>query len=94
MPNPINVPITPPRVAFLDPRSGTISREWYLFFLSLFQLTSGSNVSLDDLQKGPLAPGVSELQADLDTVRQELQTLPYPATPLEYHEVLAWLSPE
>ena len=53
MPNPINVPITPPRVEFIDPRTGTISREWYMFFLSLFQLTSGSSQSLTDLQKGP-----------------------------------------
>ena len=27
--------ITPPRVAFIDERSGAISREWYRFFLSL-----------------------------------------------------------
>ena len=96
MPNPLNVPITPPRVAFIDPRSGTVSREWYLFFLSLFQSQGGSSISLDDVQKGPPpltvdeltllidravgnltpAPGTSELQAALDTVRQELQTLP------------------
>ena len=96
MPNPLNVPITPPRVAFIDQRSGTVSREWYLFFLSLFQSQGGSTVSLDDLQKGPPvatvedvtqivtravddlspAPGTSELQASLDTLRQELQTLP------------------
>lgn len=53
MPSPLNVPITPPRVAFIDPRTGTVSREWYMFFLSLFQLSGGSTVSLDDLQKGP-----------------------------------------
>lgn len=96
MPNPLNVPITPPRVAFLDPRTGTVSREWYLFFLSLFQTQGGSSISLDDVQKGPppltvddltlliekavgnLTPasGTSELQAALDAVRQELQTLP------------------
>jgi len=98
MPNPLNVPITPPRVAFIDPRTGNVSREWYMFFLSLFTLTGGSSVSLDDVQKGPppvtiddlqankcceegkLAPpsGTSELQAALDTVRQELQLLPRP----------------
>ena len=96
MPNPLNVPITPPRVAFIDPRTGNVSREWYMFFLSLFSLSGGSSVSLDDLQKGPPAltvdelmllisqavgnlapaPGTSELQAALDAVRQELQTLP------------------
>ena len=96
MPNPLNVPITPPRVAFIDSRSGTVSREWYLFFLSLYQSQGGSSVSLDDVQKGPPTltiddvihaitrangdvspvPGTSELQAALDAVRQELQTLP------------------
>lgn len=53
MPNPLNVPITPPRVAFIDPRTGNVSREWYMFFLSLFQTQGGSSISLDDVQKGP-----------------------------------------
>ena len=51
MPNITN--ITPPRVPLMDPRSGLISREWYLFFLSLFNQTGGSAVSLEDVQKGP-----------------------------------------
>ena len=51
MPNITN--ITPPRVPLLDPRNGLISREWYLFFLSLFNQTGGSVVSLEDVQKGP-----------------------------------------
>lgn len=66
MPSPINVPITPPRVSFIDPRSGNVSREWYLFFLSLFQLTGGSNVSLDDVQKGPPALTVDEINNLVD----------------------------
>lgn len=33
-------PITPPRVAFFDERTGLISREWYMFFLGLFQQAS------------------------------------------------------
>jgi hypothetical protein len=61
MPNPLNVPITPPRVAFIDPRSGTVSREWYMFFLSLYQISGGSSVSLDDLQKGPPALTIDEV---------------------------------
>ena len=37
---PINpTQLTPPRVAFIDERSGAISREWYRFFLSLFNAT-------------------------------------------------------
>jgi hypothetical protein len=51
MPNITN--ITPPRVPLMDPRNGLISREWYLFFLSLFNQTGGSAVSLEDVQKGP-----------------------------------------
>jgi hypothetical protein len=45
--------ITPPRVPLTDPRTGLISREWYLFLLSLFNQTGGSLVSLEDVQKGP-----------------------------------------
>lgn len=44
--NPVN--ITPPRVEFLDPRTGRISREWYMFFLSLFNLT-GSGTTVDGI---------------------------------------------
>lgn len=51
MPNITN--ITPPRVPLTDPRNGLISREWYLFLLSLFNQTGGSAVSLEDVQKGP-----------------------------------------
>lgn len=49
--------ITPPRVPLIDPRTGLISREWYRFFLNLFQLVgSGQNTtSLTDLQLGPPA---------------------------------------
>lgn len=56
--------ITPPRVDFIDPRTGLIAREWYRFFLNLFRLTgSGSNdVSLVDVQMTPSSPELSELQ--------------------------------
>ena len=53
MANPLAVPLTPPRVALIDPRTGAISREWYMFFLSLYQVAGGTDVSVDDLQKGP-----------------------------------------
>lgn len=47
--------ITAPRVPLTDPRTGLISREWYRFFLNLFQLTGGgtTDTSLVDLQLGP-----------------------------------------
>lgn len=42
-----STPITPPRVDFFDPRTGKISREWYMFFISLRQNLDG--ITLDDL---------------------------------------------
>lgn len=56
MPNQINTTNIPSnRVDFIDPRTGLVSREWYRFFLNLFNLAgAGSNqVSLDELQIGP-----------------------------------------
>ncbi len=66
MPNPLNVPITPPRVAFIDPRTNTVSREWYMFFMSLFHLTGGSSQSLNDLQKESPPLTVDELTLLID----------------------------
>lgn len=48
-------PIVPPRVDFLDPRTGKISREWYRFLLGQFILTGSgsSDLTLVDLQVSP-----------------------------------------
>ncbi len=72
MPNPINVPITPPRVAFIDPRTGNVSREWYMFFLSLYQLVGGSEVSLDDVQKGPPTLTIDEVNHNINKATENL----------------------
>jgi hypothetical protein len=56
MPNPINITnIPPPRVDFIDSRTGLIAREWYRFLFNQFKLTgSGTNeTSLTDLQVSP-----------------------------------------
>jgi len=37
------VPITPPRVPLVDPRTGDVSREWYRFFFSLFTVTGSAS---------------------------------------------------
>jgi hypothetical protein len=52
-----NIPA--PRVDLIDPRTGLMSRQWYRFFLNLFNLTGGGNnsTSLDDLQIGPPSGG-------------------------------------
>lgn len=66
MPNPSIVPITQPRVPFLNPETGFVSQPWYLFLLSLYQLTGGSDVSLGDLQKGPPTLTIDEVNILID----------------------------
>ena len=56
MPSQTNITNIPSsRVEFIDKRTGLMSREWYRFFLNLFNLTGAGNnpTSLDDLQIGP-----------------------------------------
>lgn len=67
--------ITPPRVPLTDERTGLISREWYRFFLNLFDLTGGgrNTTSLIDLQLGP--PPLT--QEDLANVKVDIQTQDY-----------------
>lgn len=61
--SPINpTALTPPRVAFLDPRSGAISREWYRFFLSLLTATQTNQSEVE------LAPDTASLLASYDAV--------------------------
>lgn len=61
--SPINpTALTPPRVAFLDPRSGAISREWYRFFLSLLTATQTTQAETE------LSPDVNALLASYDAV--------------------------
>ena len=43
----LNVPITPPRVPLIDPRTGLIDRAWYLFFLSLNNAVTTSETVVD-----------------------------------------------
>ena len=60
---PINpTQLTPPRVEFIDPRTGAISREWYRFFLSLLTATQTNQ---DEVQ---LAPDTASLLATYDSM--------------------------
>jgi hypothetical protein len=73
--SPINpTQITPPRVEFIDPRTGAISREWYRFFLSLRNATESSQSEVE------LAPNTSSLlttyDAMLETLAQATETQP------------------
>lgn len=81
-------PITPPRVPFFDERSGLISREWYMFFLSLFRNVGGADLVLkgptaQDLsgefaaasQAAQLAAQVNATQAEVSALRTDVQGL-------------------
>lgn len=59
-PNPTQ--LTPPRVAFIDERSGAISREWYRFFLSLLTATETNQ------QEASLAIDTNSLLATYDAM--------------------------
>jgi hypothetical protein len=72
---PINpTQITPPRVEFIDQRSGAISREWYRFFLSLLTATQTNQ------EETELAPDATSLiatyDAMLETLTQTTETQP------------------
>jgi len=69
-----NIPA--PRVDFIDPRTGLMAREWYRFFLNLFNLTGqGQNTtSLTDLQVGPPSPtqeDITDLVIEIDSTKMQ-----------------------
>lgn len=79
MPSPLNVTNIPaPRTPLTDPVTGLLSREWYRFFLNLFDLTGGgtSPTSLTDLQIGPPFATVDEVNNSTDIKIQGFATSP------------------
>lgn len=85
--NPTN--LTPPRVDFLDPRSGAISREWYRFFLSLLTATQTNQ------QETELAPNANALMASYDAMladlAQNVETAPRGASESDFAVIQAQL---
>jgi hypothetical protein len=79
VPSPLNVTTIPaPRTPLTDPATGLLSREWYRFFLNLFDLTgAGTNpTSLDELQIGPPFATVDEITNSTDIKIQGFATSP------------------
>jgi hypothetical protein len=72
---PINpTQITPPRVDFIDPRSGAISREWYRFFLSLLTATQNNQ---EETELAPDATSqAASLEAELLSLSENVDTQP------------------
>lgn len=71
MANITNIPA--PRVDFIDQRTGLMAREWYRFFLNLFQLTGGgtNSVSIEDLLMAP-APVSNIAQENIFAVEAQI----------------------
>jgi hypothetical protein len=79
VPSPLNITSIPaPRTPLTDPNTGLLSREWYRFFLNLFDLTGGGNspTSITDLQIGPPFATVDEITNSTDIKIQGFATSP------------------
>jgi hypothetical protein len=79
VPSPLNITNIPaPRTPLTDPVTGLLSREWYRFFLNLFDLTGAgsSPTSLTDLQVGPPFATVDEITNSTDVKIQGFATSP------------------
>lgn len=63
-----NIPA--PRVDFIDPRTGLMSREWYRFFLNLFTLTGGGSnaTAIEDFNYDPIGGQITEIYNTLNTL--------------------------
>jgi len=79
VPSPLNITNIPaPRTPLTDPVTGLLSREWYRFFLNLFNLTGGGTnpTTLEDLQIGPPFATVDEITNSTDIKIQGFATSP------------------
>ena len=77
----------PPRVQLCDPRTGFISREWYLFFQGVFDRVGGATgESTTDLNTSMFEDaGIEELKAGLYRGMQDTSQTPpmLPALPAD-----------
>jgi len=66
--------IPAPRVDFIDKRTGLMAREWYRFFINLYQITGGgsSQASVEDLQ---LVPPLIGSDSQIAEIQNQLQSL-------------------
>lgn len=76
MPNPnaTPTPITPPRVPFIDARTGLIDRAWYQFFLSLYR--TADTVVNEDIFNFNNETLLASYDAALQAFAQEMQSQP------------------
>jgi len=62
--------IPAPRVDFIDPRTGLMSREWYRFFFNLFNLTGAgtSSITAEELSYSPVGPQIDEIYNSINSL--------------------------
>ena len=70
--------IPAPRVDFIDSRTGLMAREWYRFFVNIYNLAGQGNstASLDDLQVGQVGGASFDSIAEMMKTLQELEIQP------------------
>ena len=80
----------PPRVAFTDPRTGFITREWYLFLQGVFDRIGGSTgESMTDLAVAQFEDaGIEELKASLFASVQDSAQAPPAVALMPYEDLL------
>jgi hypothetical protein len=80
------------RVDFIDKRTGLMSREWYLFFLNLFNLLGGgsNSLTLTDLQQS--APSVTIDELNPNSIINQFQSDPLALVDTEaLNDIRQWL---
>jgi len=72
--------IPAPRVSIIDPRTGLMSREWFRFFVNLYNLadTVGSDDEIQQLKLGPSSSTLETYQAVIEQQLQDLAIAPVP----------------
>ena len=74
-----NVPITPPRVPLIDARTKNVSREWYMFFLSLYNISQDDAAITEDFEISPFDNNesqIAELEKRVQSLEVALSTAP------------------
>jgi hypothetical protein len=82
--------LLPPRVAFVDPKTGMMTRDWYMFFQGLYERVGGATAaSIGDLTTDLFEDaGTSEVTALLGTLSDAMQQCPQPEQPVPQNMLL------
>lgn len=89
-----SINFVPPRVPLVDPRTGTITREWYLFLQGVFLRIGGaSGPSTPDLLASLFEDaGSGETNAMLFSLEQDVGQTPFPAEPVPELDIAGTIS--